>query len=81
MARIKYVINERRLAYEGAMKIYDEGREKLLEAEDSARAQEEARAAEEARKAENARRRGPSTEDVAAQALFETVPEPQVEKL
>lgn len=77
MARIKYVINERRVAYEGALEIHNKQREKLLELKDAARAQEEARAAEEARKAEDARRRGPSTEDVAAQSLFETVPSAQ----
>ena len=31
MARIKYVINERRLAYEGAVKIHEERRQELLE--------------------------------------------------
>lgn len=77
MARIKYVINERRVAYEGALEIHNKQREKLLDLKDAARAQEEARAAEEARKAEDARRRGPSTEDVAAQSLFETVPSAQ----
>ncbi|KAI0754970.1 mitochondrial 39-S ribosomal protein L47 (MRP-L47)-domain-containing protein [Daedaleopsis nitida] len=78
MARIKYVINERRLAYEGAMRMHNEQRDMIMEQEDSVRAEEEARAIEEARKAEdkkeNARRRGPTTEDVAAQSLFETIP-------
>ena len=30
MARIKYVINERRVTYEGALKIYNKRHEKLL---------------------------------------------------
>ncbi|TFK84109.1 MRP-L47-domain-containing protein [Polyporus arcularius HHB13444] len=76
MARIKYVINERRLAYEGALKIHNEKREQLLKLEDSARAAEEAQAAEAARREEKAKRRqSDGVADVVAQSLFETVPE------
>ncbi|KAJ8462424.1 hypothetical protein ONZ51_g10910 [Trametes cubensis] len=75
MARIKYVINERRLAYEGALKIHNEQREQVLKQEDSERAAAEARAALEAEKEQKAGRRERGAADVAAEGLFETIPE------
>ncbi|KAI0720491.1 MRP-L47-domain-containing protein [Cerioporus squamosus] len=80
MARIKYVINERRLAYEGALKIHNEKREQLLQLEDEARAVEEAQAAEAARREEKAKRRQSGVADVVAQSLFESVPEAVTQK-
>ncbi|KAI0372161.1 MRP-L47-domain-containing protein [Pilatotrama ljubarskyi] len=74
MARIKYVINERRIAYEGALKIYNEQREQVLKQEDSIRAAAEAQAAREEEKKEKEQRRGRTAADVAAESLFETVP-------
>lgn len=74
MARIKYVINERRVAYEGALKIFNEQREQVLQAEDSERAAAEAKAAFEAKKVEKEQRRERGAADVAAESLFETVP-------
>lgn len=77
MARIKYVINERRLAYEGAVKIHEERRLAAL-AEKYARREE--------LKAAQAEKESPDTGDeqvvtesdkaaeLAASALFETVP-------
>ncbi|TBU43588.1 mitochondrial 39-S ribosomal protein L47 (MRP-L47)-domain-containing protein [Dichomitus squalens] len=74
MARIKYVINERRLAYEGAMKIYGERREEALEADKIAR--KEAEEAERKRVAKEwARKRSNPVEDMVTRSLFETVPE------
>ncbi|KAI8978663.1 mitochondrial 39-S ribosomal protein L47 (MRP-L47)-domain-containing protein [Trametes punicea] len=72
MARIKYVINERRLAYEGALRIHNEQREKILKTQDAARVAAEAQDAEREKK-EQRRERG--TADIAAESLFETVPE------
>ncbi|CAL1713128.1 unnamed protein product [Somion occarium] len=43
MARIKYILNERRLAYEGALKLHAEKREKIL-AKEAARKQREEQA-------------------------------------
>ncbi|RPD62421.1 MRP-L47-domain-containing protein [Lentinus tigrinus ALCF2SS1-7] len=80
MARIKYVINERRLAYEGAMQIHNEKRDELLQLADVERAMEEAKAAEAARKEEKAKRRQGGVEDVVSQSLFETVPEAVAQK-
>ncbi|KAI0648054.1 mitochondrial 39-S ribosomal protein L47 (MRP-L47)-domain-containing protein [Trametes meyenii] len=74
MARIKYVINERRVAYEGALQIHNTQREHVLQQEDSVRAAAEAQAALEAAKEEKAQRRERGAEDVAAESLFETVP-------
>ncbi|KAI0632125.1 MRP-L47-domain-containing protein [Trametes polyzona] len=74
MARIKYVINERRVAYEGALKIFNEEREQVLKQEDSVRAAAEAEAALEAEKEQKEKRRERGAVDVAAQSLFETVP-------
>ncbi|KAH9854679.1 MRP-L47-domain-containing protein [Lenzites betulinus] len=74
MARIKYVINERRLAYEGALKIFNEQRDEVLKQEDSERAAAEAQAALAAQKVEKEQRRERSAADVAAESLFETVP-------
>ncbi|KAH9891648.1 MRP-L47-domain-containing protein [Cubamyces lactineus] len=75
MARIKYVINERRVAYEGALKIHNEQREQIFKQEDSQRAAAEAQAALEAEKEQKAHRRERGAADVAAEGLFETVPE------
>ena len=74
MARIKYVINERRLAYEGAMKIYSEQQEKAIEA--NRIAAEKAEKAERKRVAKEwARKRSNPVEDMVTRSLFETVPE------
>ncbi|KAI0335902.1 MRP-L47-domain-containing protein [Cubamyces sp. BRFM 1775] len=75
MARIKYVINERRIAYEGALKIHNEQREKILKQEESERAAAEAQAAHEVEKEPKVKRREREAADVAAEGLFETVPE------
>ena len=75
MARIKYVINERRLAYEGALKIHNEKRDQLLQLDEKERAKEVAKAAEAARREEKAKRRQGGVENVASKSLFETVPE------
>ena len=75
MARIKYVINERRLAYEGALKIHNEKREQLLQLDEEERAKEVAKAAEAARREEKAKRRQGGVENVASKSLFETIPE------
>ncbi|KAI0822291.1 mitochondrial 39-S ribosomal protein L47 (MRP-L47)-domain-containing protein [Trametes gibbosa] len=74
MARIKYVINERRVAYEGALKIFNEQRDEVLKKEDSERVAAEAQAALAAQKVEKEQRRERSAADVAAESLFETVP-------
>ncbi|KAL1950257.1 hypothetical protein VTO73DRAFT_5381 [Trametes versicolor] len=74
MARIKYVINERRVAYEGALEIFNKEREVILQQEDSERAAAEAQAAIAARKVEKEQRRERGAADVAAESLFETVP-------
>lgn len=74
MARIKYVINERRVAYEGALEIFNKEREVVLRQEDSQRAAAEAQAAIAARKVEKEQRRERGAADVAAESLFETVP-------
>ncbi|KAI9058360.1 MRP-L47-domain-containing protein [Trametes sanguinea] len=80
MARIKYVINERRLAYEGALKIHNEQREEALSKEDSVRAAAEKQAELEAAKQKKVQRRERGTADVAAEGLFERITEAETIK-
>ena len=91
MARIKYVINERRLAYEGAVKIHNDNAklermnqarqaEMAAQAAEQAAAAEEARALEEALQAEKEAKRVPSAKDVAVKSIFEAAPTPEVVK-
>ncbi|GBE84950.1 hypothetical protein SCP_0701320 [Sparassis crispa] len=83
MARIKYVINERRLAYEGAVGALREQREKELAAlreERVAEERAEAAAAQAAAKAADKESRqdagqAQSAANLAAQGLFETAPQ------
>ncbi|KAI0761938.1 mitochondrial 39-S ribosomal protein L47 (MRP-L47)-domain-containing protein [Trametes elegans] len=77
MARIKYVINERRVAYEGAVKIFNEEREQVLKQEDAVRATAEAETARQERQREKENRRERGSADVAADSLglFEPVQE------
>ncbi|CDO71466.1 hypothetical protein BN946_scf184909.g60 [Trametes cinnabarina] len=78
MARIKYVINERRLAYEGALEIFHKEREGALAEHETALAAAKQRAAlkkaakQAAVEKEKQRERG--AEDIAAEGLFETIP-------
>ena len=78
MARIKYVINERRLAYEGAVRIHEERRQAVLaekEAKKEAIAEKtvaEVQPAQEAILGEGAK-----AAQLAASALFDTVHVPQ----
>lgn len=77
MARIKYVINERRLAYEGAMKILEarnqvlRGAEETSDAESAQLAEEQAKAGEEASQVEASKKtRSSKATDAALAGLF-----------
>lgn len=75
MARIKYVINERRLAYEGALKIFTEKREALLSGiEQAAVEAPTANVVTKPKKAPKAEQ--DKAADLAAAGLFETVEVP-----
>ncbi len=77
MARIKYVINERRLAYEGAVRLHEERRQIILAEKDAKReavaekTTVEAQEAQEVTLGENAK-----AAQLAASALFDTVDVP-----
>ena len=87
MARIKYVINERRLAFEGALKVHEETRlgglaEKMRRRQFAEQAKEKkdkalrkAKAAEEAAAEEERRKlaEGPKAADLAAAGLLDTL--------
>ena len=74
MARIKYVINERRLAYEGALKIFAGQREHALEKETQAAIEAQKRTElSESRKTEESNKNQTKAAELAAAGLFETV--------
>lgn len=78
MARIKYVVNERRLAYEDAMKILDEHREIRKLRVEYAREIAERKAAELLKGQadsvpDDSSQHQPKPADIAAAGLFETV--------
>lgn len=85
MARIKGVLNERRLAYEGAVRIFAERQEALmseLHAMESAEKKEQEQIKERAQKAEEKAQREaravPDAVKLAEQGLFESVPQEQI---
>ncbi|KAM5535033.1 hypothetical protein V8D89_011261 [Ganoderma adspersum] len=76
MARIKYVINERRVAYESALKIYNKRHEKLLRNQKPVPVvrlseEEEARLAARARSQEKSMREQAHIDDIAARSFLE----------
>ena len=73
MARIKYVINERRLAYEGAMKIHKEQLQGSLQ--QAAKKAVEVKAITSGRKQRKPKERVRDAGSIAAQSIFETVPD------
>ena len=77
MARIKYVINERRLAYEGAVRIHEERRQVALEKrrarQEAAKEVEAKKIAKEEKAAERVGGESDKAAELAAAALFDTV--------
>ncbi|KAI1789618.1 MRP-L47-domain-containing protein [Ganoderma leucocontextum] len=76
MARLKYVINERRVAYEGALQIYNKRHEKLLRNQKPAPVvrlteEEEARLATRARSQEESMRQRAHIDDIVTRSFLE----------
>lgn len=76
MARIKYVINERRVAYEGALEIHNQRHQKLLRNQKPAPVlrlseEEETRLAVRARSQEKSMRQQAHIDDIVARSFLE----------